>query len=53
LILFLAVVVAFNQSTHIVNENDGQAQVPLLLNFAVTFDIALLLYTNNETAGKY
>ena len=52
-ILLSAVVVVFNQSTLIVDEDDGQVQLALSLSFAVRINITIQVFTNNNwTASK-
>ena len=50
----VAVSVSFNQSTYMINKNDGLVQPVLVLNNSVTTDITLQVITNDITAtGEY
>ena len=50
----VAVSVSFNQSTYMINENDGLVQAVLVLNNSVATDITLQVITNDITAtGEY
>ena len=50
----VAVSVSFNQSTYMINENDGLVQPVLVLNNSVATDITLQVITNDITAtGEY
>ena len=46
----VAVSVSFNQSTYMINENDGLVQPVLVLNNSVATDITLQVVTNDITA---
>ena len=46
----VAVSVSFNQSTYIVNENDGSVQAVLVLSNSVVIDIAVQVRTIDNTA---
>ena len=52
--MYIAVSVSFNQSTYMINENDGLVQPVLVLNNSVATDITLQVITNDITAtGEY
>ena len=51
---YIAVSVSFNQSTYMINENDGLVQPVLVLSNSVATDITLQVITNDITAtGEY
>ena len=46
----VAVSISFNQSTYIVNENEGLVEVVLVLNNSIGFDITVQVETDDNTA---
>jgi len=49
-----SIIVDFNQSTYIVNENDGPAQPVLVLSNSSSTDIIVQVYAKDGSAtGKY
>ena len=45
--------ISFNQSTYVVNENDGLVEVVLVLNNLTGFDVTVQVANDNTATGEH